>query len=119
MLRKIRVAVVGLGEFGRNHVRVAAQSARSELVAVADTDRARASDEARAHGCAAVTDIRELAGTVDAAVVAVPTSVHADVGCALLEAGIDVLVEKPIASDLASADRLIEAAEKNLRVLQV
>jgi len=119
MLRKIRVAVVGLGEFGRNHVRVAAQSARSELVAVADTDRARASDEAGAHGCAAVTDIRELAGRVDAAVVAVPTSVHADVGCALLEAGIDVLVEKPIASDLASADRLIEAAEKNVRILQV
>ena len=56
---------------------------------------------------------------MDAAIVAVPTSQHADVGCALLEAGIDVLIEKPIAPDLASADRLIAAAEAHRRILQV
>ena len=55
----------------------------------------------------ALTDYRELAGKVDAAIVAVPTSAHAEIGCALMEAGIDVLVEKPIAPDLASADRLV------------
>jgi predicted dehydrogenase len=65
------------------------------------------------------TDFRRLAGEVDAAVVAVPTSSHAEVGCALMEAGIDVLVEKPIAQDLASAERLVRTAASTGRVLQV
>jgi predicted dehydrogenase len=119
MQPRIRVAIVGAGEFGRNHVRVAKQSPRAELVAVVDSNAARASEIASANGCAAFTDAGELAGKVDAAIVAVPTSVHAEVGCALLEAGIDVLVEKPIAPDLASADRLIQAADANHRILQV
>ncbi|HET9318552.1 MAG TPA: Gfo/Idh/MocA family oxidoreductase [Bryobacteraceae bacterium] len=119
MPRKTRVAVVGVGEFGRNHVRVIQESPRAELAAVVDTNAARASEVAAVNGCPAFTDARELAGKVDAAIVAVPTSAHADVGCALLEAGTDVLVEKPIAPDLASADRLIQAAESNSRILQV
>src|SRR5580700_5232193 len=98
----IRVAVVGVGEFGRNHVRVVKQSARAELVAVVDSNNARASEVAAANGCVALTDARELAGKADAAIVAVPTTGHAEAGCVLLEAGIDVLVEKPIAPDLAS-----------------
>jgi predicted dehydrogenase len=115
----LRLAVVGAGEFGKNHVRVIGQSPRAELVAVVDTNAARASEIATANGCAAFTDARELAGKADAAIVAVPTSAHADVGSMLLESGIDVLVEKPIAPDLASADRLIEAAESNHRILQI
>ncbi|HLM99886.1 MAG TPA: Gfo/Idh/MocA family oxidoreductase [Bryobacteraceae bacterium] len=118
-MKKPRVAVVGVGEFGRNHVRVVKQSPRAELVAVVDSNAARAAEVAAANGCAALTDARELAGKADAAIVAVPTSAHADVGCALLEAGIDVLVEKPIAPDLAAADRLIQAAEAHNRILQV
>ena len=118
-MARIRVAVVGVGEFGRNHVRVVKQSARAELVAVVDSNAARASEVAAANGCAALADARELAGKADAAIVAVPTTAHADVGCVLLEAGIDVLVEKPIAPDLASADRLIQAAESHGRILQV
>jgi len=119
MPRKTRVAVVGVGEFGRNHVRVIQESPRAELAAVVDTNAARASEVAGANACAAFTDAGDLAGKVDAAIVAVPTSAHADVGCALIEAGIDVLVEKPIAPDLASADRLIQSAESNSRILQV
>ena len=118
-MSKLRLAVVGVGEFGRNHVRVIRQSPGAELVAVVDTDRARAEEVAAANGCMALTDARELADKVDAAVVAVPTSAHADAGCALLEAGADVLVEKPIAHDLPSADRLIRAAERHGRALQV
>jgi predicted dehydrogenase len=118
-MSKTRLAVVGVGEFGRNHVRVVRQSSRAELAAVVDADLGRASEVAGANGCAAFSGARELAGKVDAAIVAVPTSAHADVGCALLEGGIDVLVEKPIAPDLASADRLIRAAESNGRILQV
>jgi len=116
---KPRVAVVGVGEFGRNHVRVVKQSPRVELVAVVDSNTARASEVAAANGCAALADARELPGKADAAIVAVPTSAHSDVGCALLESGLDVLVEKPIASDLAAADRLIQAAEAHNRILQV
>jgi len=116
---KPRVAVVGVGDFGRNHVRIAKQSSRADLVAVVDANPARASEVAAANGCLAFTDLRELAGKADAAIVAVPTSAHADVGCALLDAGIDVLVEKPIAPDLTSADRLIQSAETHSRILQV
>jgi predicted dehydrogenase len=118
-MKKLRVAVIGVGEFGTNHVRVVRQSERAELVAVVDTNAERATEVATANGCPAFSDARQLASQVDAAIVAVPTSAHADVGCALLEAGIDVLVEKPIAPDLASAGRLIQAAESHRRILQI
>ena len=94
------------------------ESDRADLIAVVDTDAARAAEAAAAHGALALADCRELAGKVDAAVVAVPTTAHAEVGCALLEAGIDVLVEKPLAHSLAAADQLIETAERRGRVLQ-
>jgi predicted dehydrogenase len=115
----IRLAVIGAGQFGKNHCRVIRESQRAELVAVADIDAARAAAAAAEYGCEAVTDYRKLAGRVDAAVVAAPTSAHAEIGCWLFQAGIDALVEKPIAPDLASADRLIEAAETCGRILQV
>lgn len=118
-MRKIRTAVVGAGAFGRHHLRVLAQLERAELAAVVDADRGRAEEAAQRYGCAALTEARELAGRVEAAVVAAPTSAHAEVGCALLEAGIDVLVEKPIAADLPSAERLVETARRHARVLQV
>jgi predicted dehydrogenase len=118
-MSKPRVAVVGAGDFGKNHVRVVRQSERADLVAVVDTNPARAAEAAAANGCAALSEIRELAGKADAAVVAVPTSAHAQVAGSLLEAGIDVLVEKPMAEDLASADQLIRAAEFHGRILQV
>lgn len=118
-MRKIRTAVVGAGAFGKNHLRVLEQSARAELVAVVDSDRARAQEAGRRFRCAALEDFRALQGQAEAAVVAVPTEAHAEVGCALLEAGLDVLVEKPMAADLASAQRLIHAAQEGSRILQV
>ncbi len=106
---QIRIGVVGAGQFGRHHCRVVEQSARAHLAAVVDSDPSRA----------ALTDFRELEGKVDGAIVAAPTSAHAEIGCWLLEHGIDVLVEKPMAPDLESADRLIAAAERHGRMLQV
>ncbi len=88
-------------------------------MAVVDTNPDRAAAASAEFGCRAVPTLDELTGTIDAAVVAVPTSAHADVGCRLLENGIDVLVEKPIASDAASARRLIGAARHHGRILQV
>ena len=116
-MSKIRVAVVGAGQFGRNHVRVVRQSERAELLAVVDIDAALAAEAAA--GCTALTDYRDLRGRVDAAIVAAPTAAHAEIGCELMRAGIDVLVEKPIASELDSATRLIDTARAQGRILQV
>ena len=106
----MRVAVIGAGAFGKNHVRVVSESSRAELTHVIDTNPERAVTS---------TNYRDIIGHADAAIVAVPTVAHAEVGCALLEAGLDVLVEKPIASTLAEADRLVAAAAHNGRILQV
>ena len=114
-----RLAVVGAGQFGRNHCRVIHESERAALACVVDIDAARAAEVAASYGAQPLTDVRELAGRVDAAVVATPTVSHEEVGCALLEAGIDVLVEKPIAPDLDSAGRLVATAARFGRILQV
>jgi len=116
---KIRAAVVGAGTFGRHHLRILSQSPNAELAGVVDTDPARAEAAGSEYGCPAYASLDALAGKIDAAVVAVPTSRHAEVGCALLNAGADVLVEKPIAADLASAQRLVDTAAKHGRILQV
>ena len=103
--KKIRVAVVGAGDFGRNHARVYRELADAELVGIVDADPARAAQVAQEFSTEVFPDIESLAGRVDAASVAVPTVEHARVGCRLLELGIDVLVEKPMAASLAEADR--------------
>jgi predicted dehydrogenase len=118
-MEKARVAVIGTGQFGKNHCRVVHESERSELTAVVDIDAARAEEAAKQYGARAVVSVAELAGLVDAAVVAAPTTVHEEIGCKLMEAGIDVLVEKPIAHTLESAARLVDTAARSGRILQV
>jgi predicted dehydrogenase len=118
-MAKIKVAVVGAGAFGKNHCRIVHESEHADLTAVVDLDPARAHESAAQYGARPLTDARELAGLVDAAIVAAPTTAHEELGVALMEAGIDVLVEKPIAPDLAAASRLIAAAERHGRILQV
>lgn len=119
----IRVAVVGVGSFGRNHARVyhdlQKQGAGVELAAVVDNDPAQAQAVASQFGCSALTGVEELFGRVEAASVAVPTLHHRAVSAALMAAGIDVLIEKPLASTLAEADELISLANANQRVVQV
>jgi len=118
-LTKIRVAVIGAGVFGRHHLRVLSQSLNATLVGVVDSDPERAAQAAAEHNCLTFATLGELQGQIDAAVVAVPTSLHGEVGCELLESGIDVLVEKPIAADLASARRLVDTAARHKRILQI
>ena len=120
--RKIRVAVVGVGEFGRNHARVYRELEGAELVHFVERDPERAAQVAAEYGVPASLHLEEFAGhahTVDAVSVAVPTAEHAAVGCRLLEMGLDVLIEKPIASSLGEADALIETARRHRRILQV
>ena len=117
--KKIRVTVVGTGEFGRNHVRVYSEMAGVDLVGIVDQDSERAGKTAQEFHTKTFHGIEELRGKVDAVTVAVPTVAHAEVGCRLMEMGIDVLVEKPMASTIAEADQLLDSARKNKRILQV
>jgi predicted dehydrogenase len=116
---KTRVAVVGTGEFGRNHARVYREIQNAELVGIFDTDPQRAESAAKEFRTQAFASLDELSGRADAVSVAVPTGDHAGVGCRLLEMGLDVLVEKPMAKTLAEADTLLDAAGRNHRLLQV
>lgn len=118
-MSKLRVAVVGAGVFGRHHMRVIHQLPAVELAAVVDVDAAKAAEAAAPYGCPVFDDVSSLPGKVDAAIVAVPTVRHAGIGIPLLEAGIDILVEKPIAPDLVSAQALVDAAQSHGRILQV
>ena len=95
---------------GRHHVRILAEDPAAELVGIFDTDRTVAERVGNEFGAEVFDDLDSLAEGLEAAVVAVPTVDHCEVGCNLLERGIHVLVEKPIASTLEEADRLVAAA---------
>ena len=108
----LRVAVIGVGHLGRHHARILAALPGVELVAVVDTNRTRADEIAAAHGARAAYDARDVMGQVDAVTVAVPTERHCDVALPFLQAGVAVLVEKPMARSLGEADAMIAAAAK-------
>ena len=121
----MRVAVAGAGAFGRNHLRVVRElEAAGEGVALAaavDPDAARADEATKQYGIPVFATIEELLSAdlkLDAAIVAVPTVRHHEVAAALLDAGLDLLVEKPLAANLAEADDLIARAERGARILQ-
>ena len=122
----INVAVVGAGNFGRNHTRVYQQLAqrgeRVRLVGVVDPDVERADVVAREFGTRAFGSIEQLLTThseVQAASVAVPTVQHAKVADQLMQEGVDVLIEKPLAASLSEADHLVATAQTNGRIAQV
>jgi len=117
--KTIRVAVVGVGDFGRNHVRVYRELPGVELAGVVDINAGRAKAVADEFAAQVFPDVAALAGRVEAVSLAVPTVEHARVGCQLLEQGIDLLVEKPVAASLEEADALIAAAKRAGRILQV
>jgi predicted dehydrogenase len=117
--KKIRVAVAGAGEFGRNHARVYREIEGAELAGIYDQDARRAAAVAKEFQTKVFATLEELHGHADAVSVAVPTVAHAEVGCRLMEMGLDVLVEKPMAVNLAEADALLASAKKNKSILQV
>jgi predicted dehydrogenase len=115
----LRTAVIGVGYLGRFHAQKYAQIAGSQLVAVVDANAEACGKVAAELGTKAVGDYRELFGKVDAVSLAVPTPMHHAIGCELLKSGIDVLIEKPIATTVAEARELVALAKSNHRVLQV
>jgi len=121
----LRVAVVGAGAFGRNHLRVYRELQDAghevELVAVVDQNAAVAAEAAAKFGVPAFESVAAClssVGRLDAASVCVPTVHHATAAEPLLAAGVDLLVEKPLAANLADADRILELARTHGRIVQ-
>ena len=115
-----------MGAFGRNHARVYHQLSQQgepvTLAAVVDPDVSRAEVIAREYGARAFGSVEQLIsarGEVQAASVAVPTQQHVQVATALMAAGIDILIEKPLAASLAEADDLMRSAQRLGRICQV
>jgi len=115
----LKVAVIGVGALGVHHARIYQQLPQTDLVAVVDIREDRAREVAAKYGCAAYTDFHDVLGKIQAVSLAVPTEQHACIGAECLKAGLDLLVEKPIASSLEQAGQLVEAAVRNDRVLRV
>ncbi len=118
-MKTLRAAVVGVGYFGTFHAEKYAAIPDVELVAVVDADTRRGGEIAARLGTRACASLAELPGPIDLASVAVPTQHHAAVAAQLIEAGVHVLVEKPMVRTLAEADALISAARAKGVLLQV
>lgn len=118
-MKTLKLAVVGAGHLGRIHARLLAEMSDVEVVAIVDPLAAARDQVAANCGARALADHRELVGQLDAAVIATPTQFHHDVALDFLRAGTPLLVEKPLASTVAEADELVEAARRHGAILQV
>jgi predicted dehydrogenase len=116
---EVRVAVVGVGHFGRLHAEKLRDLPGARLVGVVDADHERAAAVATPLGVSAFSSLDQIHGQVDAVSIAVPTRAHFDVAAACLEAGLHCLVEKPIAETVDQAARLVRLAKERSRILQV
>jgi predicted dehydrogenase len=116
---KISVGVVGVGYLGKFHAEKYAMSDKATLVGVVDIDEKRVLEIAKGVGAQALTDYRQLFGQVQCVSIAVPTRLHHPIARDFLEAGIDVLVEKPLSADIVEARELVDIAQAEKRILQV
>ena len=119
MNARLPVGVIGVGALGTHHARHLASIAGVELVGVYDIDRGRAKEVAAAVQTEALDDLDGLLARAEAVSIAVPTPAHASVGVRALEAGVAVLMEKPLAATLEEADQLVVAAARRGVMLQV
>jgi len=118
-MKPIRTAVIGVGHMGRHHARIYAEATDVELVAVCDLDPDRAAETAQQFNTKPLPDPADLLDRCDAVTIAVPTIAHADVAIPFLQAGVSVLIEKPIAPDSPTARKIIAAANRSKAVLSV
>lgn len=115
----VRVGVIGVGYLGQHHARIFSGLEGVELVGVADTETVKAAEIADKYGCRYFADYNDLLGACDALSIVTPTTTHHAIAMVCLNAGKDLLIEKPITESLVEARELIETAEKNGLVLQV
>jgi predicted dehydrogenase len=118
-VKKLNVAVIGVGYLGRFHAQKFALLENVNLVGVVDIDKARAQEVASEVGTAFYTSVESVKGMIDAASIAVPTSRHAEVAIPLLEDGVAVLLEKPVAGRLDEASSIIDASRTSGAILQI
>jgi predicted dehydrogenase len=118
-MERIPVGVVGVGYLGQHHARIYAEHPGAELVGVVDADPARAAEIATRHGTRVFPSAAHLAREVRAVSIAAPTVVHHSLARLFLEAGVDILVEKPVAVTLAEAEDLVALAEAGGLIFQV
>jgi predicted dehydrogenase len=118
-MTRTKVAVIGCGHLGTIHARLLAGRADAELVAVVDPVHEARDRVAAAHGCRPLAEPADLVGMAEAVVVAAPTCLHAAVAVPLLERGIDLLIEKPIATTPSEADTIVAAARASGRIVAV
>ncbi len=118
-MKRLRMAVVGVGHLGKEHARILATLPDVELTAIADVNFEQAQTVARRLGTQAFSDYWPLLNLVDAASIAVSTAQHVAVAREFLRRGIPVLVEKPLAPDVAGADELAALARHSGVALQV
>lgn len=114
-----RVGIVGTGSLGRIHARILTEMPEASVTGFVDRSDEAANEVTSKLSLKRFDSVATLAKEIDAAVVATPTSSHVEVARELLEAGVDVLVEKPIAATVEDAQTLIDVAKKHGRVLQV
>jgi len=107
----VRVGVIGVGSLGFHHARILREVAGAEMLGVFDASPERTAAVAQELGVNGFRSLEEALGSVDAAVIAVPTTGHAEVALAALDAGVHLLIEKPIASTLAEAEAIVARAE--------
>jgi predicted dehydrogenase len=119
MTQLLRAAVIGAGRMGRHHARLYHQMPDTQLVAVVDTDATKAGALAAEYGCPAAAQVEEVLDRIDIATVAVPTVFHEEVALPLIDRGIPLLIEKPMAPDSATARRMCERAEARGAVIQI
>jgi predicted dehydrogenase len=119
MSGSLRAAVIGVGHLGAFHAEKYASMRDVDLVAVVDADPGRAETVAARHQTAVLTDYRQLFGRVDCVSLAVPSPLHFSLAHDCLLHGIDVLVEKPLATSMTEGRALVEAADHHARILQV
>jgi predicted dehydrogenase len=115
----LNVAIVGAGIMGAAHGRVAGSIREIAVTAVCDNDLERAAAVAAPHGALVTSSVEEAIDAADAVILATPSHTHAEVGVRVLKSGRDLLVEKPIATSVADARALLDAAEANDRILMV
>ncbi len=118
-MKKVRVGVIGVGAMGRHHPRIYSGMSEVELVGVADIDERRATEVAAEYNTDAFTDCERLLRTdLDAVSIAVPTSLHKEVALKAADYGVHMLIEKPIAESLESADAIIDTVRReNLKLM--
>ena len=119
MTEKLKVAVIGVGYLGKFHARIYSEHPDVDLIGVVDTQQEQASEIAANYSTEAFTDYRQILDRVDAVSIVVPTTYHYDVAMPFIQAGVNILLEKPIAATVDQARELVSLADDNRLILQI